>query len=184
MNPQADSPPSLLPSTELLTAPLWRRMSCWIYEGLLLFGVIFIAGYLFGTLTQTRHAMNNRHGLQAFVFLVLALYFTFFWHKGQTLAMKTWHLKIVNTQGQALSQLQALVRYAYAWIWFVPPLAMTALMGWSSLQGLLAWSAWAFAWAMLSKLHFDQQFWHDHWAHSRVVDTRQDRAVNSATIQP
>ena len=58
------------------TPSLWRRLSCWFYEGMLLFGVIFIAGYLFGALSQTKHALDNRHGLQAFVFLVLAIYFT------------------------------------------------------------------------------------------------------------
>ena len=58
------------PATRLpaLQAPgLWRRMACWIYEGMLLFGVVFIAGYLFGTLSQTRNAMDNRHALQAFL---------------------------------------------------------------------------------------------------------------------
>ena len=58
------------------TPSLLRRLSCWFYEGVLLFGVVFIAGYLFSSLTQTRHALDNRHGLQAFVCLVLALYFT------------------------------------------------------------------------------------------------------------
>lgn len=77
MNLQAELPTSLSDSDKP-NASLLRRMSCWLYEGMLLFGVIFIAGYLFGTLSQTKNAMNNRHGLQAFVFLVLALYFTFF----------------------------------------------------------------------------------------------------------
>ena len=79
------------------TPSVARRLSCWMYEGVLLFGVIFIAGYLFSTLSQTRHALDNRHGLQFFVCLVLAVYFTWFWHKGQTLAMKTWHLRLVDT---------------------------------------------------------------------------------------
>ncbi|WP_228764626.1 ABC transporter substrate-binding protein, partial [Limnohabitans sp. Rim11] len=74
----------------LRTPSLRKRMACWLYEGMLLFGVVFIAGYLFGTLSQTKHAMNNRHGLQAFLFLVFAIYFTWLWSKGQTLAMKTW----------------------------------------------------------------------------------------------
>src|SRR5256885_8825705 len=68
---------------------LARRMACWLYEGMLLFGVVFIAGYLFGTLSQTRNAMDNRHALQAFMFVVLGIYFVWFWSKGQTLAMKT-----------------------------------------------------------------------------------------------
>jgi uncharacterized RDD family membrane protein YckC len=181
MNPQADSAPPIL-VTELPTASLFRRVSCWLYEGMLLFGVIFIAGYLFGALSQTRHAMHNRLGLQVFVFLVLALYFTFFWHKGQTLAMKTWHLKIVTLDGQALSQKQGLLRFFYAWIWFVPPLLIASVLGWSSLQGLGAVMIWIPLWASLSKLHSDKQFWHDHWARTRVVDARSQISPTAPTI--
>ena len=140
-----------LPNLSLPSASLLRRMSCWFYEGMLLFGVIFIAGYLFGTLTQTRHAMNNRLGLQVFVFLVLALYFSFFWHKGQTLAMKTWHLKITNLNGDALSRQQALIRYVLAWIWFGPPLVLTWLQGGSSLQGLGIVCVWVVFWILDKK---------------------------------
>ena len=50
----------------MTTPSLKRRMACWLYEGLLLFGVLFISGYLFSTLSQSRHALDNRHGLQAF----------------------------------------------------------------------------------------------------------------------
>ena len=35
------------PSDALAGAPapnLWRRMACWLYEGMLMFGVVFIAG--------------------------------------------------------------------------------------------------------------------------------------------
>jgi hypothetical protein len=70
---------------DMHTPSLKRRMACWLYEGLLMFGVVFIAGYLFGTLSQTRHALNNRHALQAFLFLIFGIYFTWFWAKGQTL---------------------------------------------------------------------------------------------------
>ena len=86
-------------------------MGSWLYEGLLLFGVIFIAGYLFGTLTQTRNAMDNRLALQAFLFCVLAVYFVWFWTRGQTLAMKTWRIRVVDVRGRALTQHRALLRY-------------------------------------------------------------------------
>ncbi|NBY27226.1 MAG: RDD family protein, partial [Betaproteobacteria bacterium] len=84
----------------MTTPSLWRRMACWAYEGMLLFGVLFIAGYLFGTLTQTRNAMDNRHGLQAFLFLIFGIYFVWLWSKGQTLAMKTWNIRLVDVQGR------------------------------------------------------------------------------------
>src|SRR6218665_3889302 len=75
---------------------LWRRMACWLYEGLLMFAVVFIAGYLFATLSQTRNALDNRHALQAFVCLVAGIYFTCFWSPGQTLAQNTWHLRVTD----------------------------------------------------------------------------------------
>ncbi|NBW56134.1 MAG: RDD family protein [Betaproteobacteria bacterium] len=179
------TPPYDLTATRLPpAASLTRRMCCWFYEGLLLFGVIFIAGYLFGTLSQTKHALNNRHGLQAFVFLVLALYFTFFWHKGQTLAMKTWHLKITTLDGLALPQKQALLRYVFAWIWFVPPLALATLFDQSGIQALGVVVAWVIFWALGSKFHTDKQFWHDHWALTRIVDVRPELSQTSDTITP
>ena len=98
-----DPSSEIVPVADLPPPSLKRRMACWLYEGILLFAVIFIAGYLFSTLSQTRYALDNRHGLQAFVFLVLAIYFTWFWHKGQTLAMKTWHIRIVDSFGTPLS---------------------------------------------------------------------------------
>ena len=76
-----------------------------------MFGVVFIAGYLFGTLSQTRNAMDNRHALQAFLFVVFGIYFTWFWAKGQTLAMKTWHIRLVDRRGAPVSQARALLRY-------------------------------------------------------------------------
>jgi len=96
-------------------------MACWFYEGMLLFGVVFVAGYLFGTLSQTKHALDNRHGLQAFLFLIFGIYFTWLWSKGQTLAMKTWHIRVVDAKGQPLTQARALWRYVLSWVWFLPP---------------------------------------------------------------
>ena len=87
---------------------LWRRMACWIYEGILLFGVVFLAGYLFGTLSQTRNALDNRHPLQAFLAVVFGIYFVWFWSKGQTLAMKTWNIRLVDRHGHAVTQARAL----------------------------------------------------------------------------
>ncbi|MFT6591331.1 MAG: putative RDD family membrane protein YckC, partial [Rhodoferax sp.] len=85
---------------ELIAPSLARRMACWLYEGMLMFGVVFIAGYLFGTLSQTRNAMDNRNALQAFIFVVFGIYFVWLWAKGQTLAMKTWDITVVDRLGQ------------------------------------------------------------------------------------
>jgi uncharacterized RDD family membrane protein YckC len=156
----------------LHTPGLARRMACWLYEGMLLFGVVFIAGYLFGTLSQTRHALDNRPGLQAFLFLVLGIYFTWFWHRGQTLAMKTWHIRVVDKAGRTLSQRRALARYLASWMWFLPPLATTWPLGLPALEVLVLTLGWVAVWALLSRFHPQQQFWHDVLAGTRLVTSR------------
>src|SRR6218665_3739366 len=88
---------------------LWRRMACWLYEGLLMFAVVFIAGYLFGTLSQTRNALDNRYALQAFVCLVAGIYFSWFRAGGQPLAKKPWNLRVVDKTGRAVPEARALL---------------------------------------------------------------------------
>lgn len=173
-DPLLSDPSSPAPAdAAVLQAPsLKRRMACWLYEGMLLFGVVFIAGYLFGTLSQTRHALDNRPGLQAFLFLTLGIYFTWFWYRGQTLAMKTWHIKVVTAQGQPLTQKRALLRYCLSWVWFLPPLLLTLPFGMSAGQvgGLIF--VWIIVWALASRFQAQRQFWHDVWAGTRLVTSR------------
>ncbi len=156
---------------ELKAPPLVRRMACWLYEGLLMFGVVFIAGYLFGTLSQTRNAMDNRHALQAFLFLVFGIYFVWLWSKGQTLAMKTWGIAVVDRSGQALTQARALFRYALSWLWFLPALAAVAPFNLSGAESGVIVLGWVAVWAILSRFHPQQQFWHDALAGTRLVST-------------
>ena len=132
-----------------------------MYEGMLMFGVVFIAGYLFGTLSQTRNAMDNRHALQAFLFVVFGIYFTWFWSKGQTLAMKTWHIRLVDRHGASVSQPRALLRYALSWIWLLPPLAVSAPFGLPGGEIAVITFGWVLVWALLSRFHPQRQFWHD-----------------------
>ncbi|HEY1103020.1 MAG TPA: RDD family protein [Burkholderiaceae bacterium] len=153
-----------------LTAPsLKRRMACWLYEGMLMFGVVFVAGYLFSALSQSRHALDNRHSLQAFLFVVFGIYFTWFWAKGQTLAMKTWNIRLTDTAGQPVSQRRALARYLLSWLWFLPPLAALAPFSLSAGESALLITGWVLVYALLSRFHPQQQFWHDAWAGTRLV---------------
>jgi len=153
---------------------LWRRMACFVYEGVLLFGVVMIAGYLFSTLTQQRHALLGRHGLQAFLFVVLGIYFVWFWSRGgQTVAMKAWHIRLVDRAGAPVSQARALLRYVLSWLWFVPALATLYFAG---LHGGGAISVVVIAgvvvYAALALLHPQRQFWHDAVCGTRLVTWR------------
>jgi len=156
----------------LLAPKLFSRMGSWLYEGLLLFGVVFIFGYLFGTLTQTRNAMDNRLALQTFLFCVLAVYFVWFWSHGQTLAMKTWRIRVVDLQGQAITRQRAFRRYLLAWVWCIPPLVLAYIgsMGTAGVGGVFI--AWVTVWASLSHWHPQKQVWHDELAGTRRVDYR------------
>lgn len=143
-------------------------MACWLYEGILMFGVVFIASYLFDTLSQSRHALENRHLRMAFLFIVFGIYFAWFWAKGQTLAQKTWHIKVTSKTGTSISQSQALLRYVLSWVWFIPPLAAYSL-GVPATQVLVLLAGWVAIWAILSRFHPTQQFWHDALAGTRLV---------------
>jgi uncharacterized RDD family membrane protein YckC len=139
---------------------------------MLLFGVVFIAGYLFSALTQTRHALDNRLAQQAFLFIILGIYFTWFWSRGQTLAMKTWHIRLVDRTGRPVTQGRALLRYLLSWAWFLPPLAALAPMHASGPETAVVVLGWVAIWAILSRFHPQQQFWHDALAGTRLVTWR------------
>ncbi len=163
------NPLSCAMAPPLKAPPLLRRMACWLYEGILMFGVVFIAGYLFGTLSQTRNAMDNRHALQAFLFVVFGIYFVWFWAKGQTLAMKTWNIRVVDVAGRPITQIRAFARYVLSWLWFLPPLVAATPFSLPGTEVIVLVLGWVAVWAVLSRFHPLQQFWHDAWAGTRLV---------------
>jgi uncharacterized RDD family membrane protein YckC len=172
---------SVLP---LIAPSLRRRLACLLYEGLLLFGVVFVAAYLFGTLSQSRNAIDNRHALQAFLFVVFGIYFTWFWSNGQTLAMKTWHIRVVDVQGRPLTQRRALGRYLLSWLWFLPPLAAIAPFHLSGGESAVIIVGWVAVWAVLSRFHPQQQFWHDALAGTRLISCAPANFHASAAKRP
>ena len=164
-------PPADATAAPSLMAPgLWRRMACWLYEGMLLFAVVFVAGWLFSTLGQMRSGMDSRrHLLQAFLFIVFGVYFVWFWIHGQTLAMKTWGIRVVDRHGHALTQGRALLRYLLCWIWFLPPLAAISPFGLDVGESVVLVLGWVAVWALLARFQPERQFWHDVWAGTRLV---------------
>lgn len=158
----------------LPTPGIWRRLACFLYEGVLLFGLVMTAGLVYGIATQQRHALVGSTGLQVFMLAVLAAYFVHFWSRsGQTLAMLTWHIRLVTLRGEPVSRGRALARYLLSWIWFLPALALVHLSGLKGagptfaavLTGVLAYAA-------LARLHPDRQYWHDAVCGTRLVTWR------------
>jgi uncharacterized RDD family membrane protein YckC len=127
-----------------------RRLASMLYESLLLLAVIFLAGFVFVSLTRGDSSAPVRLVFQAYLILVVAAYFIWFWtHGGQTLAMKTWHLRLVGADGRSVSLRQALLRFALA----VPGV----------LLGI------GIAWAMFDR---ERQFLHDRLAGTRIISSR------------
>jgi uncharacterized RDD family membrane protein YckC len=150
---------------------LRRRMACWVYEGMLMFAVVFLAGWLFSALGQMRDPMDPRRVLlQGFLFIVFGIYFSWFWSRGQTLAMKTWNIRVVDAQGRPLTQRRAALRYLCSWLWFLPPLAAVAPFRLHGAEAAVIVFGWAAVWAVLSRFHPQRQFWHDALAGTRLVD--------------
>jgi uncharacterized RDD family membrane protein YckC len=139
-----DSSPANLPAL----ASLRRRLASLLYECLTLAALWFIAGFLVVGLLPRELTGMARLLFQAYLILVAGGYFMWFWRRGgQTLAMKTWRLRLVDTRGGALTPRQALARFALAAL------------------GTLCLGA-GFLWALVDR---DRQFLHDRVAGTRVA---------------
>ena len=163
-----------VPAPATVTPSIRRRLACMLYESVLLFGVVATAGYLYSSLTQQRHALQGSAGLQLFLFIVLAIYFAGFWsHGGQTLAMKTWHIRLQTVSGGAPSQLRSFARYVASWLWFVPALASAHFSGIRSVAAFTSIvAAGMLFYALLARLRPDRQFLHDVLCGTVLVDAR------------
>lgn len=168
----------LVPLAQATTPSLKRRMACWLYEGMLLFGVMvssglvyFVAAYWLTGLAPGDMKLHPqlKSGLQASSFLVLGLYFIWMWRRGQTLAMKTWRIQIVDAAGQRIDRITALKRYVASWLWFIPPLAISSALGLPPVELTFLTLGWIAIWAVLSRFHPQGQFWHDAFAGTRLI---------------
>ena len=159
----------------LPTPGLWRRLACFFYEGVLLFGVVMGAGFVYSLATQQTHALQGRIGLVAFLFIVLGLYFTWFWSRsGQTLAMQTWHVRVVGADGRPVTRARAAARYLASYLWFMPALLLLWGAGLTHDQATigLVLAGGVVAYALLTLLHPQRQYWHDALCGTRLVTWR------------
>ncbi len=136
---------------------------CLVYEAVVLFGVVMAAGFAYSSLTGQRHALVGTAGLQAVLLVVLGLYFVWFWsHGGQTVAMKTWRIRVQTTDGRRLSMVRAIARYLLGWLWLLPALSIVHLAGANSVGSIVATVvAGIVTYAALCRLHPTRQFLHD-----------------------
>ena len=143
-----------------------------VYEAVLLLGVVFVISYALLFLLQSSYPLppTQRFLLQATLFLVIGAYFVVSWTRsGQTLALKSWRLKVVDFQGCSPRSGRAIARYLLAWHLWLPGLAVTGLLqlsvGWT-----LAALAVTFALLLIPALIDRQQrLLHDLLTGTRIV---------------
>ncbi len=126
-----------------------RRLAAMAYEILLLSGVLAVAlivpHLLIGAFA---HRVATPTLLWAHLFVVLLVYCVGFWsHGGQTLAMKTWRIRLLTRSGNPVRPAQALLRYLLCW----PSLGLGGI---------------GIAWALIDR---DRQFLHDRIAGTQLV---------------
>lgn len=170
----ADASP---PAWPLAVPSLRRRLACFVYEGVLLFGVVMTAGLLYSVLTEQRHALTGLHGMQMVVFGALAIYFGWFWsHGGQTVAMKTWHIRLLGRDGRPVGAARALLRYLLSWLWFLPAAALIQAAGWKGGGAVAAaLTIGVLAYAGLGWILPQRQYLHDRLSGTQLVLSKPER---------
>jgi len=107
---------------------IFRRLAALFYDLVLLFGVLMIAVTLlvipYELITDApfpHDADFHRFGLRLYLVATIGLFFIFFWIRdGQTLGLRTWHLRLVRTDETPLRPRDALARLAWATLCLAP----------------------------------------------------------------
>lgn len=132
----------------LVRASLGRRALSLCYEVLLLAAVLLTGALPFVLVAGAADPLAARPLFQVYLVTLTAAYFVWQWRRGgQTLAMKTWRIRVVTRDGGSLDWAHAARRYLFA-------LAGTLLAG------------VGFLWALVDR---DGQFLHDRLAGTRIA---------------
>src|SRR5690606_13772373 len=110
----------------------------------------------------------------AWLFVAIGIYFVVSWRYGQTLPMKTWHIRLRDHVGRAPDLLRCIARYVIAWI----PVLLAAGAVWlleeaSGMRAVYLLAVFAplatFVWSWFDA---EGQFLHDRILGTRLVYTR------------
>ena len=130
------------------TAGLTRRLLSLVYETLLVVAVALVGMFPLVILTNSLDPLLKRPLHQIYLILLAAVYFNWQWTRGgQTLAMRTWRLRLVTAQGAPLTWGQSARRFVFA-------------LGGVALCGA------GFVWALFDR---DRQFLHDRLAGTKII---------------
>ncbi|MFO1253067.1 MAG: RDD family protein [Inhella sp.] len=161
---------------------LRRRLACLFYESFLAFGLLMVAGFAHYALTRRSFEPGQVTGAGLVFLGVLALYFSWCWSRGETLAMKTWYIGVRDARsGRPPAWPQALKRFAWSWLMVLPALGVSHLL---ALESQRRWIYIALlinllVYAVSSRWLPGRQYLHDRLAGTELVDLRQPPGVKA-----
>ncbi|MCB1762069.1 MAG: RDD family protein [Gammaproteobacteria bacterium] len=145
-----------IPSTSTNAPGLFRRLGAMLYDTLLVTGLLLMAivpvvvllGSIEGWDQIDTGSLRRNPFYIAYLLSVPLLFFVGFWKlTGQTLGMRTWRIRLMGDQGNAVSWRAAIVRY------------FAAMLSWAPL-GL------GFLWILIDP---EKLAWHDRLSHTRLI---------------
>lgn len=170
MSPTESLPDGLPAPAE--SAGLLVRLASTTYEAMLLFGVAFVAGCAVLATGRWTYplAPMPRLVLQSILFAAIGAYFVYQWSKtGQTLAMKSWNLRVVDASGRPPRARRAIMRFLLAWHLFLPGVVWTAVFGGNVAFDLAAYAVGYLALLLPALADRDRGLLHDRLTSTRVV---------------
>ncbi|MFT5163633.1 MAG: putative RDD family membrane protein YckC [Alteromonadaceae bacterium] len=109
------------------SAPFFRRLASWVYDLLTGVAIAMLATVVGMIVTEmlvayefidtskyedTAAFFQDTWIFPFYLITCLTCFFCYFWVKGgQTIGMRAWRLRVVNTQGEGISIIQAVIRF-------------------------------------------------------------------------
>jgi len=139
---------SVLHKPEVVT-PL-RRIASGTYDWLIIIALMIVCWIPVVMVSETLLSIEQIPGFLIYLYIILLsfAYFAYFWRNGgQTVGMKTWHIKLVTADNKPASLKASMLRYCGAIISLIP-------------AGLGFLSGYTKA---------DNACWHDQWSDSHLI---------------
>jgi len=147
---QAAAKPGLLRVLAAIFYDIWLIAALWLLGTTV---DTFLREALFGSVEKGGHLP-----LQLWFLLSPLIFYGWFWtHGGQTLGMRAWRLRIINSEGEAISWRQSVKRY------------FAAVLSWG-VVGL------GFLWILFDRHHCS---WHDRLSDTYLVLTEKRKKVRT-----
>jgi uncharacterized RDD family membrane protein YckC len=162
-------------------AGLLRRLGAMVYDTLLVIALLIVVTFAFVPLLHGRVLVPQEVGALAYVYWIVQLaaaaaFFVYFWtHRGQTVGMLAWRLRIENLDGSNVRWQTALKRVAlhavllapfFLGYWFVWRDWTADVYRKLALGVSLAPAVLPYLWIMFDR---ERLSWHDRWTRTRIV---------------